>query len=444
MMGAVGAAFGRNMPLETIPPDEPNAVLVCRELMDRTHFIPARSLNILAAAWIQFQVHDWVAHERRKLGEQDLVVPIPEGFPDWVSTHGGDEVARDAHRRQHPAPARQGPLGLRQHHVALVGRLRGLRLERRARARAARGRAHPARRRLPADQRQGLRGHGLQRELVDGPLRDAHALRPRAQHPRRRAPARLSALRRRAHLPDRAPDRLGADRQDPHHRVDPGHPRHRGARGRHEDQLVRPAVRRLADPARHLADRRPRAPGHPEDVPRPPRRALLADRGVRDRLPDAPADPGRLHLLRLRHRGRAGARGLPRHPGAAGRRPDPADRPARLALLVRHRPSRRDHAAQLPQVAAALRARRRDHRPLGRRHHAHARPPGAALQRLPPRAAHARGQALGGPDARPRDQPALPPRSTATSRRSTPSSAFSARTRPRASASRTPRSASSS
>ncbi|WP_353471713.1 peroxidase family protein [Salipiger sp. H15] len=87
-MGAVGATFGRNMPLETIPPDEPNAVTVCRELMDRKAFIPARTLNILAAAWIQFQVHDWVAHQRRKLGEQDLVVPIPGKYPDWASRPG--------------------------------------------------------------------------------------------------------------------------------------------------------------------------------------------------------------------------------------------------------------------------------------------------------------------------------------------------------------------
>lgn len=94
MMGAVGAAFGRNMPLETIPPDQPNAVTVCRELMDRKTFIPARSLNILAAAWIQFQVHDWVAHARRKLGEDDLAVPIPDKYPDWAS-HVGGEAGRE-------------------------------------------------------------------------------------------------------------------------------------------------------------------------------------------------------------------------------------------------------------------------------------------------------------------------------------------------------------
>ncbi|MDN5849959.1 MAG: catalase, partial [Nitrococcus sp.] len=91
-MGAVGAAFGRNMPIETVPLDEPNAVTVARVLMDRKAFIPIRTLNILAAAWIQFQVHDWVAHARRRLGQGDLVVPIPQPYPDWASTPGGKKA----------------------------------------------------------------------------------------------------------------------------------------------------------------------------------------------------------------------------------------------------------------------------------------------------------------------------------------------------------------
>lgn len=93
-MGAAGAAFGRNMPLETIAADEPNAVTVARELMDRKTFIPATTLNILAAAWIQFQVHDWVAHNRRKLGEDDLIVPIPDRYADW-SNRPGDKAGRE-------------------------------------------------------------------------------------------------------------------------------------------------------------------------------------------------------------------------------------------------------------------------------------------------------------------------------------------------------------
>ena len=59
-----------------------------QQLLYREQFIPARSLNLLAAAWIQFQVHDWVAHPRRPLGEDDVVVPLP-GDMTWSNTPGG-------------------------------------------------------------------------------------------------------------------------------------------------------------------------------------------------------------------------------------------------------------------------------------------------------------------------------------------------------------------
>ncbi len=82
-MGAAGATFGRNMPPQVQPGDSPNPIEVARRLMDRQAFIPAKILNILAASWIQFQVHDWVAHERRELGEDDDVIQVPDGYPDW-------------------------------------------------------------------------------------------------------------------------------------------------------------------------------------------------------------------------------------------------------------------------------------------------------------------------------------------------------------------------
>ncbi|WP_421723158.1 peroxidase family protein [Bauldia sp.] len=92
-MGAVGAAFGRNMPAyeDKTPVDEPNAVTVSDRLMQREQFIPATILNVLAAAWIQFQVHDWVAHARRKLGEDDVVVKLPPGHPGWINEIAGEE-----------------------------------------------------------------------------------------------------------------------------------------------------------------------------------------------------------------------------------------------------------------------------------------------------------------------------------------------------------------
>ncbi len=89
-MGAAGATFGRNMPPQAQPDGSPNPIEVARKLMDRQAFIPAKILNILAASWIQFQVHDWVSHERRKLGEDDDVVPVPDGYPDWKNRPDGE------------------------------------------------------------------------------------------------------------------------------------------------------------------------------------------------------------------------------------------------------------------------------------------------------------------------------------------------------------------
>jgi hypothetical protein len=89
-MGSIDSTFGRNMQPVYTPAtfDDPNPITVSRELMTRKAFIPARSLNILAAAWIQFQVHDWVNHRRYDLGEEngshDIVIPLP-GEGTWLS-----------------------------------------------------------------------------------------------------------------------------------------------------------------------------------------------------------------------------------------------------------------------------------------------------------------------------------------------------------------------
>ena len=108
-MGAVGATFGRNMPRDHAAADAPNAVLVARELLDRKTFIPARTLNVLAAAWIQFQVHDWVAHARKAPGEDDVVVPIPNGYPDWISRPGGPAAREMRISGNVPHPAAPEP-----------------------------------------------------------------------------------------------------------------------------------------------------------------------------------------------------------------------------------------------------------------------------------------------------------------------------------------------
>jgi len=91
-MGKVGTAFGRNLRPQYLPHllDTPNPVIVSRELLYREHFIPASSLNVLAAAWIQFQVHDWVQHGHYPLGQNDISVPLPNGMK-WRNTTDGPE-----------------------------------------------------------------------------------------------------------------------------------------------------------------------------------------------------------------------------------------------------------------------------------------------------------------------------------------------------------------
>jgi Animal haem peroxidase len=64
-MGSVGALFGRNVPVtETAPKDvlTPNPRAVSLDLLTRQRFLPATTLNVLAAAWLQFEVHDWFSH----------------------------------------------------------------------------------------------------------------------------------------------------------------------------------------------------------------------------------------------------------------------------------------------------------------------------------------------------------------------------------------------
>ncbi len=114
-MGAIGATFGRNLPIAPRPDlyDEPNPVRVSDELLARRTFRPATSLNLLAAAWIQFQVHDWVHHERRPLGVDDVVVPLPPDAPDWTSRAGGpsERVMRIAGNKPIAGGGPEGPFG---------------------------------------------------------------------------------------------------------------------------------------------------------------------------------------------------------------------------------------------------------------------------------------------------------------------------------------------
>jgi hypothetical protein len=68
-MGAAGTAFGRNVPPDrNLPEPEdrlktPAPEVVSRVLLTRDQFLPATTLNVLAGAWLQFEIHDWFSHK---------------------------------------------------------------------------------------------------------------------------------------------------------------------------------------------------------------------------------------------------------------------------------------------------------------------------------------------------------------------------------------------
>lgn len=82
--GSAGARFGRNIPNEASYQDPamlvPNPRTVSLELLTRDTFIPATTLNLLAAAWIQFMVHDWLSHGKNRKHEPYLI-PLAEDDP---------------------------------------------------------------------------------------------------------------------------------------------------------------------------------------------------------------------------------------------------------------------------------------------------------------------------------------------------------------------------
>lgn len=114
-MGRAGARFARNFSLNRLarlfprePADlharmlSPNPREISRRLLTRDRFKPASSLNLLAAVWIQFQVHDWFNHSRRPpsdpKSDANYLPPIPldpedpwpggeQGRPDGCVMH---------------------------------------------------------------------------------------------------------------------------------------------------------------------------------------------------------------------------------------------------------------------------------------------------------------------------------------------------------------------
>ncbi|MET0938827.1 MAG: peroxidase family protein [Gaiellaceae bacterium] len=108
-MGSMGTRFGRNVPLDRAYPEprpdllEPNPRVVSGRLLARERFIPAESVNVLAAAWIQFEVHDWLSHDTDaskpislELADDDewpeRPMTIPSTVPEAGAANGGPPV----------------------------------------------------------------------------------------------------------------------------------------------------------------------------------------------------------------------------------------------------------------------------------------------------------------------------------------------------------------
>lgn len=96
-MGMAHSRFGRNVPVkDTYPEDpstllDPNPRLISTRLLQRNEFKGVPHLNVLAAAWLQFMVHDWFSHGKNAHPDdksipahlrEPIEVPIPDG-DDW-------------------------------------------------------------------------------------------------------------------------------------------------------------------------------------------------------------------------------------------------------------------------------------------------------------------------------------------------------------------------
>ena len=86
-MGSANARFGRNMPLSATFGEtgdrlmDPSPREISQRLLSRREFAPVPHLNLLAAAWIQFMVHDWLSHGKNDKSVMHEI-PLDEG-DDW-------------------------------------------------------------------------------------------------------------------------------------------------------------------------------------------------------------------------------------------------------------------------------------------------------------------------------------------------------------------------
>ena len=96
-MGMAGTRFGRNVPNKDTHVDPatlmtPNPREISRVTMTRDTFRPATTLNVLAAAWIQFQNHGWFNHGDNQT-DQRLNIPLADDDP-WPQEDRPMEVGK--------------------------------------------------------------------------------------------------------------------------------------------------------------------------------------------------------------------------------------------------------------------------------------------------------------------------------------------------------------
>jgi len=109
-MGAAGTRFGRLVPLDHTVPEygpallEPNPRTISNRLLARRdkRMLEATSLNLLAAAWIQFEVHDWFSHG-------PLETTLPYELPLREGDRWPDPTMRIIMRTRTDAPDREAP-----------------------------------------------------------------------------------------------------------------------------------------------------------------------------------------------------------------------------------------------------------------------------------------------------------------------------------------------
>jgi hypothetical protein len=84
-MGSAGTRFGRNAPIQMTYQDaamlSPSPREISLKLMTRDKFQPVTTLNLLAAAWIQFMIRDWFSHGKSPK-DNPWQIPLGAG-DDW-------------------------------------------------------------------------------------------------------------------------------------------------------------------------------------------------------------------------------------------------------------------------------------------------------------------------------------------------------------------------